>query len=130
MVVRVAGNTKPAIRLVVGNGAPGQRTNASVNWSIVVTASCECQLNRYLHGITAGISLRAIPDSVLLILMRGISRKDASGMTCNVIPHIYKEFRQDPQREKYPTAVILIAVLIVMVMGLRNERNAQEAGCG
>ncbi len=122
-----AGDTHPAIRLVVGDGASGHGTNTSVNRTIVVTASCQRPLNGGFLGIVDQILLVVIPDSSLFVLMRGIRREHASRMTVDVIAKIHKKSRHDPQRVKYPAAAIMILVLIVIVIGLHNERNAQEA---
>ena len=126
--VRVAGDTKPAIRLVVGDGASGHRTNVSINRTIVVTASCEGQLNRGLHGISV-IILAGIPDVILLVLIGGIRCVPPSSTTCDGISQIYKEPGHDAQREEHPAVGVLIVVLIVIVISLHNERNAQEANC-
>lgn len=62
IAVRVAGDPHPAIRLVVGDGTPGHRTNASVNRTVVIPVSCQRLLNGGFPGIVAQILPVVIPD--------------------------------------------------------------------
>ena len=47
-------------------------------------------------------------------------------MACDVVAQIHEEYGHDPQRIKHPSAAISILVLIIVVIGLRNNRDSQE----
>ena len=142
-VAEVAGDTKPAIRLVVGNGLPGHRAKASVNRTIVIPCPRKRLLDGSSRGVAAGASAAAIrtgsgftrgviPDLRALVVVGGIRQPVIIAATGVAVGQT-----KDESSDRHPGVILpvvavvvplVLIVVVIFVFCIRAQWKSQETG--